>query len=223
MEQKKNPEVDVEKKKPLFFLVGLVFGLAMILVSFEWKIFDQTVKDLGQVVVELEEEEMIPITQQQPPPPPPPPPQTTVIEIVEDDVEIEEELEIEDTEVDEDTQVEIIEIVEEEEVAEPEIFSIVEDMPSFPGGEEELFKYLGNSMKYPSMAKDMGTQGVVYVTFVVMEDGSIQNVSVLRGIGGGCDEEAVRVVKNMPKWSPGKQRGKPVRVQYNLPIRFVLR
>jgi protein TonB len=223
MELKKNPEVDVEKKKPFFFFTGLVFALALVLVAFEWKIFDQSNMDLGTLNIELDEEEMIPITQQQPPPPPPPPPPTTVLEIVEDDEEIEEELEIEDTEVDEDTQVEIIDIVEEEEVAEPEIFTIVEDMPSFPGGEQALFKYLGENTKYPSMAKDAGVQGVVYVTFVVMEDGSIESVKVLRGIGGGCDEEAVRVVKNMPSWSPGKQRGKPVRVQYNLPIRFILR
>lgn len=223
MELKKNPEVDVEKKKPFFFMTGLVFAMAFVLVAFEWKIFEQSAMELGQLEIELEEEEMIPITQQQPPPPPPPPPQTQIIEIVEDDEEIEEELEIEDTEVTEDTEVEIIEIVEEEEVAEPEIFSIVEDMPSFPGGEAKLFEYLGKSTKYPSMAKDAGVQGVVYVTFVVMEDGSIKNVKVLRGIGGGCDEEAVRVVESMPSWSPGKQRGKPVRVQYNLPIRFILR
>ncbi len=223
MELKKNPEVDVEKKKPFFFFTGLVFALALVLVAFEWKIFDQSNMDLGNLIIELDEEEMIPITQQQPPPPPPPPPQTQILEIVEDDEELEEELEIEDTEVDEDTQVEIIDIVEEEEVAEPEIFTIVEDMPSFPGGEQALFKYLGENTKYPSMAKDAGVQGVVYVTFVVMENGSIENVRVLRGIGGGCDEEAVRVVKNMPSWSPGKQRGKPVRVQYNLPIRFILR
>jgi len=223
MELKKNPEVDVEKKKPFFFATGLVFALALVLVAFEWKIFEQSAMDLGQLNIELEEEEMIPITQQQPPPPPPPPPQTQILEIVEDDEELEEELEIEDTEVTEDTEVEIIDIVEEEEVAEPEIFTIVEDMPSFPGGEAKLFEYLGKSIKYPAMAKDAGVQGVVYVTFVVMENGSIENVKVLRGIGGGCDEEAVRVVKKMPKWSPGKQRGKPVRVQYNLPIRFILR
>ena len=96
-------------------------------------------------------------------------------------------------------------------------------MPSFKGGEEALFRYLGENIKYPSMAKDAGIKGIVYVNFVVMEDGSIKDVKVLRGIGGGCDEEAMRVVKNMPSWDAGKQRGKPVRVSFNLPIRFTLR
>ncbi len=107
--------------------------------------------------------------------------------------------------------------------AEPQIFTIVEEMPSFPGGEAKLFEYLGKHIKYPQMATDMGISGVVYVTFVVDEHGKVKDPKVLRGIGGGCDEEAIRVVKNMPTWEPGKQRGKAVRVQYNLPIRFTLR
>jgi len=108
-------------------------------------------------------------------------------------------------------------------VVEVQIFTIVEEMPTFPGGEAELFKYLAKNIKYPQMASDAGISGVVYVTFVVGRDGKITDVKVLRGIGGGCDEEAVRVVKSMPPWKPGKQRGKPVTVQYNLPIRFTLR
>ena len=153
--------------------------------------------------------------------PPPPPAPTTVLEIVEDDEDI-EEVEIEDTEVEEDFEVEIIEEPEEE-VVEEQIFTIVEEMPSFPGGEEELFKYLGKSIKYPQMAADAGISGVVYVTFVVDKDGKVKDAKVLRGIGGGCDEEAIRVVKAMPPWKPGKQRGKAVKVQYNLPIRFTLK
>ncbi|MBX2971573.1 MAG: energy transducer TonB [Flavobacteriales bacterium] len=106
---------------------------------------------------------------------------------------------------------------------EPQIFTIVEEMPSFPGGEAALFKFLEKTMKYPPMAIDAGIKGVVYVTFVVDEKGKVREPKVLRGIGGGCDEEAIRVVKSMPDWEPGKQRGKPVRVQYNMPIRFTLR
>jgi periplasmic protein TonB len=223
MKSKKNSEVDIERKKPLLFHIGLVVSLAVVLIAFEWKTFDRTQSTLGQLKVDLEEEEMIPITKQEPPPPPPPPPpQTTIIEIVEDDEEIEEELEIMDTEIDENTEIDIVEFVEEV-VEEPEIFTIVEEMPSFPGGEAELFKYLGSNIKYPAMARDAGIQGIVYVTFVVKEDGKISDVRVLRGVGGGCDEEAVRVVEKMPSWKPGKQRGKSVRVQYNLPIRFTLR
>ncbi|MDR9398003.1 energy transducer TonB [Salibacter sp.] len=222
MEKKKNPEVDINKKRNLFFFVGFVFALGMVLVAFEWKIFEQTKTELGQLNIQNEEEEMIPITQRKPPPPPPPPKQQ-VIEIVDDDEEIEEELEIESTEIDEDAMVEFEEMPEEEVVEEPEIFQVVEDPPEFPGGEEELFKYLGKSIQYPPMAKDAGVSGVVYVTFVVNEDGSISDVEVLRGIGAGCDKEAIRVVENMPKWKPGKQRGKSVKVQFNLPIRFTLR
>ena len=111
-------------------------------------------------------------------------------------------------------------IIEE---AVPEIFTIVEQMPEFPGGEEKLFEYLTKNIKYPEMAKESGITGTVYVTFVVKGDGSISDVKKLRGIGGGCDEEAMRVVRNMPPWKPGKQNGKAVMVQYNLPIRFTLR
>ncbi|KAB1063395.1 energy transducer TonB [Salibacter halophilus] len=222
MELKKNPEVDINKKRNLFFFVGFVFALGMVLVAFEWKIFEETKTQLGQLDIQMEEEEMIPITQRKPPPPPPPPKQQ-ILEIVEDDEEIEEELEIESTEIDENTEIEFVETPEEEVVEEPEIFQVVEDPPQFPGGEEELFKYLGKSIQYPPMAKDAGVSGVVYVTFVVNEDGSISDVEVLRGIGAGCDKEAIRVVENMPKWKPGKQRGKSVKVQFNLPIRFTLR
>ena len=113
-------------------------------------------------------------------------------------------------------------IEDEEEMEEEEIFLVVEEMPSFPGGEQEMYRYIGKNIEYPRMAKESGISGRVYVTFVVERDGSVTDVKILRGIGGGCDEEAVRVIKKMPRWSPGKQRGKPVRVQYRMPIKFTL-
>lgn len=222
MEQKKNPEVDLEKRKSSFMWLGMLFALAIVLVAFEWKIFDKTDTGMGDLELDMIEEEIIPQSIQKPPPPPPPPAPTTMIEIVDDEEEIEEELELEDMEIDQDTEIEFIEAVEEE-VVEEEIFTIVEDMPSFPGGEAKLFEYLGKNIKYPQIAKEAGISGIVYVNFVVDTNGEITDVKVLRGIGGGCDEEAMRVVKNMPKWSPGKQRGKPVKVSYNLPIRFSLK
>ena len=224
MENKKNPSVDLEKRKGLLFQVGLVFALALVLVSFEWAIFDRTNSDLGSLNLDIEEEEMIPLTQQAPPPPPPPPPppHTTVIDIVEDDEEIEDELELEDTEMDEDTEIEIQEIEEEEEYVEPEIFTIVEENAEFPGGEAAMNKFLGENLKYPKMAQDAGIQGIVYVTFVVEPSGVITNIKILRGLGGGCDDAAVNAIKKMPKWNAGKQRGKAVRVQFNLPVRFRL-
>jgi len=192
-----------------------------VLVAFEWKIFDKVASTMGDLNLEMVEEEIIPQSIATPPPPPPPPQATTVIEIVDDEEEIEEELEL-DMEVDQHTEIEFIESAVEE-VAEEEIFTIVEDMPSFPGGEEALFKYLAQNIKYPQIAKEAGITGRVFVNFVIDKEGNVTDVKVLRGIGGGCDEEAVRVVKNMPKWSPGKQRGKPVKVSYNLPIKFSLK
>jgi periplasmic protein TonB len=109
-----------------------------------------------------------------------------------------------------------------EEVVETPIFTVVEEMPSFPGGDEARIKFLQDNMKYPQMAKESGIQGTVYVTFVINEKGKVADVKVLRGIGGGCDEEAIRVVNIMPAWNAGKQSGKAVRVQFNMPIKFTL-
>lgn len=224
MELKKNPQYDLTKKRGLFFEIGLLISLAAVLIAFEWKSFEGEISDLGQLNLEDIEEEIIPITQQNTPPPPPPPPPAPqeILQIVEDDTEIEDEIEI-DTEADEDTEIEIIEY--EEEVVEEEIFTVVEDMPEFPGGVSAMYQYLSKNIRYPEVAKEAGIQGKVYVSFVVDKDGSITDVKVLRGIPGGkmCDEEAVRVVKAMPKWNPGKQRGKSVKVSYMLPVQFTLR
>jgi len=223
MELKKNPDADLEKKRGLLFTTGIVVSLALVLVAFEWSLFEGDVGKFGDLVVSDEEEEMIPITQQEPPPPPPPPQQTPPqIEIVEDDEEIEDELEIEDTEIDDDTEIEPI-VEEEEAFEEPEIFLIVEDMPEFQGGEVAMFKFLQKHLKYPQMAKDAGIQGKVFINFVVDEKGNVTQAKVIRGIGGGCDEAALAVVNKMPPWKAGKQRGKAVRVSFNLPVNFSLR
>lgn len=221
MELKKNPEANLEKSKVSVFFTGLLFALALTLIAWEWSQFEKV--DTGNLAYSADnlEDEMVPVSIQKPPPPPPPPQQTTVLEIVEDEEDIEEELEMEDMEIDEDTEVEIIE-EEEEEVVEDKIFTIVEQNPEFPGGYGELQKYLAKNIKYPSLARDAGIQGTVYVTFEVAKDGTVKSAKVLRGIGGGCDKEALRVVSRMPKWKPGKQRGKPVRVQFNLPVKFTL-
>jgi protein TonB len=147
----------------------------------------------------------------------------TKITIVEDDVEVEDDIEI-DVDADDDSEMEeyIPQEIEEEEIVEAEIFTVVEAMPEFPGGMGKLMAYLGNNIKYPPLARESGIQGRVFINFVVEPDGKISNVKVLRGIGGGCDEEAIRVVEAMPKWKPGMQRGKPVRVSYNLPVKFTL-
>ncbi len=214
----------MESKKVIFTQLGLIIALALILLAFEWKSYDKSVEGFGERIVDDVMEEIIPITEQKVKPPPPPPPKRVVqINIVNDDVEVEDDLMI-DAEADETTEMdEYIPIeIDEEILEEAPIFTVVESMPEFPNGMKEMYIYLGNNIKYPVMAKESGIQGKVYVTFVVETNGSITDVKVLRGIGGGCDEEAIRVVAAMPKWKPGKQRGKPVRVQYNLPVRFTL-
>lgn len=223
MEIKKSPKADLESKKSFFLQIGLVFALTVVLFAFEWKTYDRVIVDLGTADVVVIEEEDIPITRQETPPPPPPPAVVTILNIVEDDVEIKEELNI-DAEVTKTTEtveyapVEYVEVAE----VEQEIFLVVEDPASFPGGEAARQKFLAENTKYPQIAREMGIQGTVYVTFVVEPKGNLTNIKVLRGIGGGCDEEAIRVTSIMPKWQPGKQRGQAVRVQFNMPIRFVL-
>ena len=106
-------------------------------------------------------------------------------------------------------------------VEEP-IFTVVEQQPEFPGGTTEMYRYLAKNIKYPSAASRANVSGRVFMTFVVNTDGSIQDVQVMKGLGFGCDEEATRVVKSMPKWKPGRQSGRPVRVKFNLPINFQL-
>ncbi len=225
METKKTPKANLENKRSLFLQIGFVMALAIVLLAFEWKTYEKIEYDLGEAEIPNVEEEIIPITRQKEKPPPPKKPQTTELEVVEDDEEIENEVEI-NVEVDQESEIEDYAPPpmeeEEEEVVEKEIFTVVEQMPEFPGGTAKMMKYLSENIEYPQMAREVGVQGTVFVTFVVEPDGSITNVRVLRGIGSGCDEEAIRVVKTMPKWTPGKQRNKPVRVQFNLPVRFIL-
>ena len=226
MEIKKSPKADLEGKKGIFFEIGLTLALAILLFAFEWKSSTAEVNAF-QTVAEVEiEEEIIPITQQmmKPPPPPPPAPKLTdLIDIVEDDTNIDEELEIQDAEDDSENQ-EVPDVTdfgdyEGEDTGEAQIFQVVEDMPAFPGN---VTKWISKNVKYPVLAMENGIQGKVFVQFVIEKDGSITDVKVSRGVDASLDKEAVRVVKAMPKWKPGKQRCKPVRVSYTLPIFFQL-
>jgi len=224
MEIKKSKKADLEGKKGIFFEIGLLLALLVVFGAFQYKSYQSQSVNIQQQVADNTPEEIIPITEQKvKPPPPPPPKQVTQIEVVNDDVEVDEDIDI-DAEADDNTVVQeyVPPAEDDEEVEEQQIFTVVESMPEFPGGMGALMKYLAENIKYPSLAKESGIQGRVFINFVVEPDGSISNVKVLRGIGGGCDEEAVRVVKSMPKWKPGKQRGKPVRVSYNLPVKFTL-
>jgi periplasmic protein TonB len=224
MEAKKSPKADLEGKKRIFLQIGIAIALGAALVAFEWKNYERQEIDLGVLEVDFIEEEDIPITRQEQPPPPPPPEPSKELIIVDDDVELEEEFII-DVDADVFTEVQDftpIVFEEEEEVAEDVIFTVVEDQPEFPGGETARQQFLSDNLRYPQMAREAGIQGTVFVTFVVEIDGSVTDVRIVRGIGGGCDEEAIRVVKMMPNWEPGRQRGQPVRVQFVMPIRFRL-
>ncbi|HCE57188.1 MAG TPA: energy transducer TonB [Prolixibacteraceae bacterium] len=227
MELKKTPKADLENKKQLYFMVGLVLALGIVLVGFEWTSKPDKASSLGSLTAVAVEEEIIPITREMEvkPPPPPPPKVVEVLNIVDDDVKIDDELEIEDSEADDKTLIDVAPVVaakEEEEEETAEVFFIVEDMPEFPGGEMALRAFIGNAIKYPVIAQENGIQGKVYVTFVVGKDGSVSNATIARGVDASLDKEALRVVNTLPKWKPGKQRGKPVNVSYTVPINFQL-
>ncbi len=227
MELKKSPKVDLENKRNVYFMLGLVISLGIILLAFEWTAKPKKADSLGSMNAVDVEEEIIPITREQeikPPPPPPPPKVVEVLNIVDDDVDIEDDLVI-DTEADDKTLITVAPVIStapEEEEEEQQVFFIVEDMPEFPGGEMALRTYIATAIKYPVIAQENGIQGKVYVTFVVGKDGSVNNASIARGVDPSLDKEALRVVNTLPKWKPGKQRGKPVNVSYTVPINFVL-
>ncbi len=227
MELKKSNKADLENKKNVFFMVGLVVALGVVLLAFEWKTKPSKAESLGTLQSQAVEDEFIPITREPEvkPPPPPPPATVEVLNIVDNDVEIEDELEIEDSEADDNTIIDVAPVVvqkEEEEDEESKVFFIVEEMPEFPGGDLARAKWLQANVHYPTIAQENGIQGKVYVTFVVGKDGSISNAVVARGVDPSLDKEALRVVNAMPKWKPGMQRGKPVNVSFTVPINFVL-
>ncbi len=230
MQPKKSEKADLESIRSLFLLFGLLTSLLLCIILIEWKTYDKSIADLGELDVEIDDE-VIPITNRElAPPPPPPPPPPEVIEVVEDDVELEEELEIQTTETDMMEEVEVIE-VEEEESDEVLNFAVVESVPIFPGCEkakdnaerkncfqQEIMRFVSREFKFPEMARQMGIQGRVYVSFIIEKNGKISDVKVLRSVDPLIDDEAVRVVKKLPKLIPAKQRGKPVRMSFTLPI-----
>ena len=230
MEIKKSPKADLERGKTLSVLMGFVVGVAVLFVGFEWSTRDVMVVQESDGVADIIAEEEVEITRPENTPPPPPPPPapvvTEVLNVVEDDVELEQQdiLSSEDNQQEAQTAVYTPPAVveEEEEEAAQQIFTVVEEMPEFPGGQGELLKYLGKSIKYPVIAQENGIQGRVVCAFVINRDGSIVDAEVLRGVDPSLDKEALRVINSMPKWKPGKQRGKPVRVKYTVPVVFRL-
>ncbi len=230
METKKYPQADLERFHNFFLEIGLVLALGIVFAAFEWKSKVREAADLGTVVMQEAETELIPVTRQEevrPPEPPPPQKVVEILNIVADDVELDEELEVEDTEADEKTMIDVKPVIsmgrEQEETDDHSpVFFIVEEMPEFPGGEMALRQFIANAIKYPVIAQENGIQGKVYVSFVVGKDGQVSDAKVLRGVDPSLDKEAIRVVNSLPRWKPGKQQGKTVRVSFSVPISFVL-
>jgi protein TonB len=225
MELKKSKAANLENKKIIFFQVSLIITLAFMLSAFEWSsTAEKSNQFANQEVSEEVEEEMINTFQQEnvPPPPPPKPQVIEVFDIVEDDIEIEDvELEDMDVDVDDEVAVQTIE-EEEEEEASDEIFFIVENMPEFPGGENEMRRFIAKNVVYPDIAVENGISGKVIVSFVVNKTGKPTNIKIVRGVDPLLDKEAKTVITKMPNFKPGLQRGKPVNVSYIVPVSFAL-
>jgi periplasmic protein TonB len=220
METKKLPKADLTTKSGMFFNIGLVISISLSLFAFNYKVYErESIFNASSLDINVEEMIEIPITNQTPPPPPIEQP---IIKEMPNEIEVDKFEFVIDVDVPDEIVISDIEIapppIEDVET----IFDIVESAPLPAGGMSAWNEYLQKNLKYPTQARRMGIEGTVIVVFVVNIDGSIQDLEVLRGIGGGCDEEALRVIKNAPKWEPGKQRGKPVRVRMRMPVRFKL-
>ena len=229
MEIKKTPKADLENRRTLYTEIGLVVALLVVWGAFSYSTKEKAVASLGEDTQVVEVEDMVPITQETPPPPPEAPKIPVLsdqIDIVEDDIKVDDNfMSLED---DANLGVEIMDYVEEvkEEVVEEEAipFQLVEEKPSFNGGDaNEFSKWVNSKLQYPEIAKENGVQGRVTLQFTVNPDGSGSNVKVLRGVDSSLDKEAVRVVSMSPKWKPGKQRDRAVKVTYTFPVIFQLR
>lgn len=230
MEVKKSPKASLENKRLLFVEIGLIAALLFVWGAFSYTSKDKKTAVFEEVDQELIEEEIIPITQETPPPPPETPKIPVLsdnIDIVDDDISIEDDMFM-NLEDDANIGVEIMDYVEEaeeEEVEEEAIpFQLVEEKPTFQGGDaNEFSKWVNSRLVYPEIAKENGVQGRVTLQFTVNADGTVSNVKVLRGVDSSLDKEAVRVVSSSPKWKPGKQRDRAVKVTYTFPVIFQLR
>ena len=232
MESKKSPKADLTKNSKLYFAIGLCLVLFVSWRLVEWKTYEKSAIDIGVLDVSDDDDEEVPLTEQlKTPPPPPPPPAPEIIQVVEDEEEVEETV-IESTET---TQEEVIEDVEvlEEEVDVDVPFAIIEDVPIFPGCEnvkkserrkcfqDKVQRHINKNFRYPEIAQEMGIQGRVYVQFVIAKDGSITGIRT-RGPDKNLEKEANRIISKLPNMTPGKQRGRAVRVPFSIPITFRL-
>lgn len=225
MEAKKSKKADLRSKRVLFFEIGMILAITCVFAAFQWTTDENVIA--MQLSDELNfdiEDEWMPVNREIEKPEKEQPKQQTVevIDIVEDTEDI-DDLEIADVEGDNDIAVAIIAMDDEDlDNSEPEIFFIVEDPPIYPGGPGALLKEIMGNVVYPEIAKENGIQGRVFVQFIVNKKGNVDKVQVARGVDPSLDREAVRVVKLLSGWTPGKQRGKPVNVSFTVPIHFQL-
>ena len=231
MEVKKTSKASLENKRFLFTEIGFVIALLAVLFAFDYSSKEKKVATLETETAAVEVEDMIPITQETPPPPeaaPKIPILSDQIDVVDDNIKIDDNM-FQNLEDDANSGVEIMDYIEsapEEETIEEEAipFQLVEEKPSFNGGDaNEFSKWVNSRLVYPEIAKENGVQGRVTLQFTVNADGSVSNVKVLRGVDSSLDKEAVRVVSSSPKWKPGKQRDRAVKVTYTFPVIFQLR
>ena len=223
MEPKKNPKVDLRRYSGLFLEIGLVVAISLVLLALNYSTNKRDTIAFAKLETVVAEEEIIPITRQQSTTPPPETPKVAeVIDIVEDDFDIDDDVDIEDIEPDQETEIIVVKMRDEEE-DDDELYMIVEEIPEFPGGEDALRKYLIEHTKYPKNARKNKISGTVNVLFVIDENGEIGDVLVSNSVDPTLDKEAIRVVKNMPNWIPGKIRGKPVKSVQPLWFDFALR
>ncbi|MBO3700816.1 energy transducer TonB [Roseivirga sp. E12] len=224
MEIKKNPKADLARKSALFMMIGLVTSLSITIIAFEWKSTDMgDLMDLGSVSDDFADLIDIPPTEQLPKEPP----KVKHFQIIDvpDDEEIDEEIDIDlDIDITEDTEIDDVffEPEPDEEIAD-EVMLFPEEQASFPGGLKAWRKFLNDNLKYPRQAKRMNLSGTVMLSFVVNKEGMISDIEVIREVGGGCDEEAVRVLGLSPRWNPGLQRGRAVKSRMNIRVVFSLR
>jgi periplasmic protein TonB len=225
MEAKKNPQVDLEKKRALFIQIGLLVSLSLVLFAFEMKQFDRDLMVMTSSMASTDlEETMIQTERLQEPPPPPPQTITTMLDIVDDDTDILDEIEI-NIEVNRETILAdyVPPVAREVEQEEDIIYQFLEQQASFPGGDEARMRWLAQNVQYPPQAREAGIEGTVYVQFVVERDGSITQVRTIHTmLGGGLEDAAMDAVKKMPKWNAGRQRNRPVRSMFVLPVHFQL-
>lgn len=222
MEAKKSPKANLENKKVVFLEIGFILALLLVFAAFEYRSYERLEFNPNVITGDIPIEVLIPVTVQKPKLPPVPPKIISQIKIVDDNNTFVEDVTF-DPFMDENTEIEkwVPPMKKEEPVPEP-VITIPDKNPEFPGGLGEMYQFLHDNIRYPQAAIDLGISGTVFVNFVVEKDGSITSVHVLRGIGGGCDEEAIRVVQQMHKWNPGFKDGKRVRVSFNIPVKFTL-